>query len=318
MRLLSLLRHSAAFLAAAACVGAAAQAFPERPLQYTVPFPAGGESDVVARFQQDALRRLSGKEMVILNKAGAGGGLAWGQLNSLPADGYNIVSVNLPHIVLQPLEGQVQYKTEDIKPVYFYTYTPDALIVSADSPFKTLQDLVRAAKEKPGTLTIGGTGTNSANHLAAVRLNQATGIQTTYVPFKGSGDLNPMLMGNHLSAMMGYTTAAFQLKEKVRVLAVAMPQRHPKLPTVPTFKELGIDWVDGAYRGVAIPKGVSAENQRKLSDLFAAINRDAEYMQRMGAAGFELLDVPLTGVDAFMAERTKGYLAAAKAMGLVK
>lgn len=301
-----------------ACLSAIAQGFPDKPIQYTVPFPAGGESDIVARLQQDALRRLTGKEMVILNKGGAGGGLAWGQLNTLPADGYNVVSVNLPHIVLQPLEGQVQYKTEDIKPVYFYTYTPDALIVSADSPYKTLQDLVRAAKEKPDTITIGGTGTNSANHLAAARLNEMTGIKTTYVPFKGSGDLNPMLMGNHISAMMSYTTAAFQLKDKVRVLAIAMPQRHPRLPGVPTFKELGIDWVDGAYRGVAIPKGTPVDVQRKLSDLFAQINREPEFKQKMAAGGFELVDVPLSGVDAFMAERSKGYLVVAKAMGLIK
>jgi tripartite-type tricarboxylate transporter receptor subunit TctC len=310
-------RMSAVFLGLAV-TAAMAQQFPEKTLQYIVPFPAGGESDVVARLQQDALRRLHAKDMVILNKAGAGGGLAWGQLNNLPADGYNVVSINLPHIVLQPLEGQVQYKTEDIKPVYFYTYTPDALIVSADSPFKTLQDLIRAAKERPGVLTIGGTGTNSANHLAAARLNQITGISTTYVPFKGSGDLNPMLLGNHIQAMMSYTTAAFQLRDKVRVLAVAMPSRHPQLPGVPTFKELGIDWVDGAYRGVAVPKTVPLETQRKLSALFAEINRDPEYMRKMASAGFELVDVPLTGVDAFMGERSKGYLVVAKSMGLIK
>ncbi len=318
MRCLGAVKNLAAVAIGAACLAAAAQPFPEKALQYTVPFPAGGESDIVARLQQDALRRLTGKDMVILNKAGAGGGLAWGQMNNLPADGYNVVSVNLPHIVLQPLEGQVQYKTEDIKPVYFYTYTPDALIVPADSPYKTLQDLVRAAKDKPDAITIGGTGTNSANHLAAARLNQITGIKTTYVPFKGSGDLNPMLLGSHISAMMSYTTAAFQLKDKVRVLAIAMPARHPNLPGVPTFKELGIDWVDGAYRGVAIPKNTPPDVQRKLSDLFAQINREPEFMQKMAANGFELVDVPLAGVDAFMAERTKGYLVVAKAMGLIK
>ena len=100
----------------------------------------------------------------------AGGALAWSTLNSFPGDGYSVMGTNLPHLVLQPLEGNVQYATDDIVNVHFYQYTPDAIIVSNDSPFKTYQDLVKAAKEAQDKTAFAGSGTNSANHLAHTRL----------------------------------------------------------------------------------------------------------------------------------------------------
>jgi tripartite-type tricarboxylate transporter receptor subunit TctC len=108
-----------------------AQACPEKHLNYWQAFPAGGESDISARHQQLVLKkRCPAIETIIQYKPGAGGGLLWTQMNQLPADGLNIVGINLPHIVLQPLEGQVQYRTEDVTPVYWFHYTPDALVVT--------------------------------------------------------------------------------------------------------------------------------------------------------------------------------------------
>ena len=128
-----------------------AQTCPQKNITYWQAFPAGGESDISARHQQLVLKKkCPGIETIIQYKPGAGGGLMWAQMNGLPGDGYNIVGVNLPHIVLQPLEGQVQYKTEDITPVYWYHYTPDAIVVPDDSPIKTFQDLVKTAKAQAG------------------------------------------------------------------------------------------------------------------------------------------------------------------------
>jgi tripartite-type tricarboxylate transporter receptor subunit TctC len=104
-------------------------------------------------------------------------------------DGYNVVGVTLPHIVLQPMEGQVQYKTEDITPIYWFRYMPDAVVVPEQSPIRTFKDLIAMAKEQPGKLDARGSGTNSANHAAHEKLNLLTAIQTTYVPYKGTGDL---------------------------------------------------------------------------------------------------------------------------------
>jgi tripartite-type tricarboxylate transporter receptor subunit TctC len=297
---------------------AAFGAYPDKPVRYIVPFPPGGESDIGARFQQGVFKKKFGQELIVESKPGAGGALAWAQANSYPGDGYTIISTNLPHIVLQPMEGQVQYKTDDIANVYFYHYTPDAIVVRSESPFKTFQDLVKAAKANPESVTLAGSGTNSANHLAAERLNAVAGIKATYVPFKGTGDLVASLLGGHVSGAMSYVTLAISQRSKTRVLAVAMEKRHPLFPDAPTFKELGIDWVDGAYRGMAVPQSTPADLRKKISDMFAEINKDPEFRQRMADGGFELVDIPYEKMNAFMAERARVYTEVARRMGLVK
>jgi len=117
---------------------------------------------------------------------------------------------------------------------------------------------------------------------------------------------------------MTYTAFAINNKTRVRALAVAMNQRHPLLPDVPTFKELGVDWVDGAYRGVAVPKSTSPEVRKRLSDLFASLNNDAEMKDMAAKSGFELVNVGMDGMDTFMKERVKVYTEVAKQMGLGK
>ena len=294
-----------------------AQACPERNINYWQAFPSGGESDIAARHQQLVLKkRCAAIETVIQYKPGAGGGLMWSQMNGLPTDGLNIVGVNLPHIVFQPLEGQVQYKTDDVTPVYWFHYTPDALVVLESSPAKTFQDFVRLAKADPSKLTLGGSGLNSANHAAHERMNNAFGIKTTYVPFKGSGDMTPAVLGGHVSGAMTYAPFAVNNKGKMRALAVAMDKRHPLLPDVPTFKELGVDWVDGAYRGVGMPKGTPIEARKRMSALFAAINNDPEMKELAAKSGFELMDIGVDEMDAFMRDRVKVYTDIAKRMGL--
>jgi tripartite-type tricarboxylate transporter receptor subunit TctC len=316
------IRHVLAvvFALGAALGGGAARAaaYPEKPVQYIIPFSAGGESDVAARLQSQVFKQKFNQEMVVINKPGAGGALVWSQLNIMPADGYTIAGVNLPHIVLQPLEGNVEYKTADITPVYFFHYTPDAIVVATDSPFKTFQDMVKAAKEKPGKITFAGSGTYSANHMAHERLDKLAGIKTTYVPFKGTGDLVSSILGRHVDGAMSYSTLAIQQKGKMRMLAIASPQRHPAFPDVPTFRELGFEWVDGAYRGIAVPKAMTKELQKKVSDMMDTINKDPELRRRMAEDGFEVVDIPLEKIPAFVQERTQDYLQDAKAAGLVK
>ncbi|HVN34172.1 MAG TPA: tripartite tricarboxylate transporter substrate binding protein [Casimicrobiaceae bacterium] len=303
---------------AALALAAAAAAYPDKPIQYIIPFAAGGESDIAARLQAQAFSAKYKMEMIVINKPGAGGALAWTLLNTMPGDGHTIVGVNLPHIVLQPLEPETNYKTEDITPVYFFHYTPDAVIVAADSPFKTFADLVRAAKEKPGAVTIAGSGTNTANHVAAVRLDRELGIETTYVPFKGTGDLIASVLGGHVSATMSYSTLAIQQKGKMRMLAVATEKRLPQFPDVPTFRELGYNWVDGAYRGIAVPKSTPVAVRRQVSDMMDAINKDPEVRRKMFEGGFEVTDIGYEMIPAFMKERAQEYLNSAKTLGLVR
>lgn len=307
-------------LAAAAAVTspAAAADYPERDVTYIIPFNAGGESDVTARLQEGPFRSATGKSFVIQYQAGAGGAAAWSQLNGLSADGYTIMGINLPHLFLQPMSGQVGYKTEDITVVNVFQLTPHALVVNADSPIKTLDDYIAAAKQAPGATTVAGTGSNTANQVAQETFDQAAGITTTYVPFTGTAATTAALLGNQVSAQWGFTTVAVEQGEKVRMLAVALDERHPLFPDVPTFKEKGIDLVGGAHRGVAVPKDTPEETRQAISDIFAKINQDPAFKEKMDAGGYILLDVGYEEMDKFMSDLGAEYAAIGKALGLVK
>jgi len=296
-----------------------AQTCPSSNVLYWQAFTPGGESDLSARHQQMVLKKkCPAVDTIIQYKSGAGGGLMWAQANALPADGVNIYGINLPHIVFQPLEGQVQYKTEDLVPVFWFHYTPDALVVREASPIKTFQDFVKAAKADPGKLSLGGSGLNSANHAANERMNAGFGIKTTYIPFKGTGEMTTSVLAGHVDGAMTYTAFAVNNKGKVRALAVAMDTRHPLMPDVPTFKELGVDWVDGAYRGIGMPKSATAEQRKRMSDLWAALNNDPEMKELAAKSGFELVNVGVEQMDAFMKEKVRTYTDVANRMGLGK
>lgn len=296
-----------------------AQGCPEKNLLYWQAFPPGGESDLSARHQQIVLKKkCAAIDTIIQYKAGAGGGLMWGQMNQLPGDGLNIVGVNLPHIVFQPLEGQVQYKTADITPVFWFHFTPDILAVPEQSAIRTFADFIKAAKADPGKLNLGGSGLNSANHAAHERLNAAFAVKTNYIPYKGTGDMATAVLGAQIEGAMTYSAFVINNKSRVRGLAIAMEKRHPLLPDVPTFKELGVDWVDGAYRGIGVPKSTSAAAARRLSDLWAVLNNEAEMKELAAKSGFELVNVGVDQMDVFMKEKVRLYTEGAQRLGLGK
>jgi len=295
----------------------AGPACPEKNVLYWQAFPPGGESDLSARHQQVVLKKkCPAVDTIIQYKAGAGGGLMWGQMNQLPGDGLNVVGVNLPHIVFQPLEGQVQYKTADITPVFWFHYTPDILVVPEQSPIKNFADFIKAAKADPGKLSLGGSGLNSANHAAHERLNAAFGIKTTYIPYKGTGDMSTAVLGAQIEGAMTYTPFAIANKGRVRPLAVAMEKRHPLMPEVPTFRELGVDWVDGAYRGIGMPKSTPPEARKRISDMWMALNSEPEMKELAAKSGFELVNVGVDQMDGFMKDKTKLYTEGAQRLGL--
>lgn len=298
---------------------ALAQACPDKSVNYWQAFPPGGESDIAARHQQVVLKKkCPAIETIVQYKAGASGALLWTTLNQLPADGLNVGGVNLPHIVFQPIEGTVQYKTDDIVPVFWFHYTPDALVVHEQSPVKNFADFLKAAKTDPGKFSLGGSGVNSANHAANERLNAMFGVKTNYIPYKGTGDMTSAVLGRQVDGAMTYTAFAINNKGRVRALAVAMDKRHPLLPDVPTFKELGVDWVDGAYRGIGLPKSTPPDVRKRVSDLWRSLNVDPEMKDLAAKSGFELVNVGVEEMDAFMKDKTRIYTEAARLLGLGK
>ena len=318
--MLNLTRLSAPILASALSLAtfSGAFAFPDKPIDYIIPFGPGGESDVSARLQQPVFAEKFGQDLVVSYKPGGGGAVGWSQINDMNADGYTIIGINLPHIVIQPAQKDVGYKTDDINAFYMFHFTPDAIVVSADSPYQTLQDLIDDAKANPGAVTMSGSGKATANHLAQIRFDKMADIKTTYVAFKGTGAAVTALLGDQVKAEWGYTTVGAKQGDQVRMLAVAMEERHPLFPDVPTFKELGFDMVGGAYRGMALPKGADDATRQQLSDVFAEINQDEAFRQKMLDGGFAMLDVSAADMPAFMKARTEEYLAAARDAGLIQ
>ncbi len=287
------IRNFAGLTLAMAAVGFSAPSqaeFPDKPLTYIMAFNPGGESDITARIQEQPLEKVLGQEVNIVYKIGGGGSVGWSELIHSKPDGYTFAGHNLPHIVLQPLErGDAGFKTLDLKSIYFFESTPDLLVVRQDSPFKTLQDLIDYAKKNPpGVVTVGGSGSSSANDLGTAMLNKAAGIKLTYIPFSGSGAAVPALLGGHVTALMTYSTMGVQYKDKFRPLAIASEERMGVLGDVPTFKELGFDVVEGAYRGVAAPPGTPDDRVKVLADAFEKVMKDPEVKQKMDENGFKI------------------------------
>ncbi|GGY00713.1 C4-dicarboxylate ABC transporter substrate-binding protein [Litchfieldella qijiaojingensis] len=281
--------------------------YPEESITYVIPFNPGGESDVTARFQEPILEEILGVSVNVTHRPGGGGAVAWSEFqNGAEPDGYEIIGVNIPHIIGQPIQrSDAGFETDNWDIITFFHSTPNALIVPADSPFETLDDLVEYARENPEAVTLGGSGTYSANHLDMLRFEQEADIDLTYIPFTGTGPLPAALEGGHVAGIFNYTMLGVQMEDRARVLAVASEERVPALPDAPTFKEQGYDIVGGAYRGVAAPKGTPDEVISVLEDAFAEANR--QITEKQEPLGFVMEYITGDEIDEVIASLREAY-----------
>lgn len=277
--------------------GPATADFPEGPITYTIPFNPGGESDITARFQEPHLEEILGVSVNVRHRPGGGGAVGWSEFqNNAEPTGHEIIGINIPHIIGQPiLRNNAGYTTDGWEIVTFFHQTPNALIVPQDSRFGSLEELLDFARENPQVVTLGGSGTFTANHLEVLRLEREADVDLTYIPFTGTGPLPGALQGGHVTGLMNYTMLGVQLEDKARVLAVSSEERVEALPDAPTFQELGYDIVGGAYRGVAVPKGTPQEAIETLRDAFAKTNK--RIAEKQEPLGFVMTNI--TGEDAW-------------------
>lgn len=268
-----------------------AQEFPSRAVEYIIPFNPGGESDITARMQEPILEEMLGVDVNVRHQPGGGGAVAWSEFQAnAEGDGHEIIGINLPHIVGQPIQrADAGYETEGFEIITWFHFTPHVLLVPASSPYETLDDLIGFARENPQALTMGGSGTFSGNHLETLRFEELAGVDITYIPFTGTGPLPAAILGGHVGSVMSNSTLGVQMGDDVRVLAVAAEERLDVLPEVPTFKELGYDVVGGTFRGVAAPKGTPADRITMLADKFTEIN--VTMAERQVPMGFQMTDI---------------------------
>ena len=265
------------FVAGTAVAGAAialpglvqAQAFPSRPIKYICPWPPGGSTDAVMRALAESAGKVLGQSIVIENKPGAGGTLGANEMVNARPDGYTLTQ--LPHSVFRiPHMQKTQFDTlKDFTWIICLTGYTFGLVVPADSPLKTIKDLVTWAKANPEKLTYGSTGAGTSPHLAVEEFAQRAGIKLTHVPFKGNAENMQAILGGHIMAASDSTGWAPHVESgKLRLLATYGSKRTKRWPNVPTLDELGYQTVSDSPFGVGGPKGMDPAVVKTLHDAF--------------------------------------------------
>ncbi|MBC8022524.1 MAG: tripartite tricarboxylate transporter substrate binding protein [Burkholderiales bacterium] len=259
----SRLATAALGLLAAAAISAHAQSdYPNHPVTMIVPFPPGGVADITARPVAEAMGRYLKQTVVVENKAGAGGGVGMQYVSRAKPDGY-IVLLALSSISIIPEADKVlgrdpMFQLSQLVPIARFTADPTVLAVRADGPYKSVADLIAAAKRSPGSIPYGSSGNYGTMHVPMEMLSGASGTKMLHVPFTGAGPAVVALLGGQVEALStGPSTVMGHLKGgKVRVLATWGDRRHPALPEVPTLKELGYDAQFSQWTGLFVPAGV--------------------------------------------------------------
>ncbi|MFT7214547.1 MAG: tripartite-type tricarboxylate transporter receptor subunit TctC [Granulosicoccus sp.] len=288
---------SIALLAATSVLGssiASAEGFPERPISAMVSYGAGGATDFQARIvtMMAANEDYLGQPIVIINKPGAGGRVGWNWFASEAAnDGYTLSAYNIPHFIAQSIEGGVKYSADSFEPIANWGADPAVVIVGADSPYNTIEELVAFAVANPGKVTLSGAGLYVGHHIAALQIQKATGAKVAYIPTKGGGAaaMKAVIAGDVIAGVNNLSDA-YRAREagNVKILAVADVARSTEfLPDVPTMMEAGFD-VDNAsvnFRGLMVPAGTPPEIIDMLAERIPMMFGNARVAKQMAAGG---------------------------------
>jgi tripartite-type tricarboxylate transporter receptor subunit TctC len=284
----------------AACLWAAAPAlaqadYPNRPVTYVVPYPPGGAADVFARQLAGELTKRLGQPVVVENRAGANGNVGSASVVKAPADGYTLLLGTASTVAINPhLYGKnMPYDPlKDLQPVSGTHSMANVLVVNTATPYKTVQDVVAAAKAKPGALAYASAGNGNTMHLAGEQFRMQAGIDLLHVPYKGGPPaMNDVLAGqvpmmfNNLPAVLPMVRAG-----KLRALAVATPKRSPLMPEVPTMEEAGLKgYVSTVWNGVYVKAGTPRPIVDRLNREIVAVLQSPAMRQSLEEQGYDVI-----------------------------
>ncbi|MBX2837270.1 MAG: tripartite tricarboxylate transporter substrate binding protein [Gammaproteobacteria bacterium] len=268
--------------------------YPDRPISVMVSYGAGGTTDFQTRIvtMMAANKNYLGQPIVVVNKPGAGGRVGWNWFASeAENDGYTMAAYNIPHFVAQSIEGGVKYSSASFEPIANWGADPAVVVVGADSPYNSINELVDFAKENPGKVTLSGAGLYVGHHIAALQLEKATSAKMAYIPTKGGGAaaMKAVIAGDVIGGMNNLSDA-FRAQEagNIKILAVADLERNQEfLPDVPTLKEAGYD-VDNSsvnYRGLMVPVGTEPAIIDMLAAKVPEMFANARVEKQMKAGG---------------------------------
>src|SRR5947207_843244 len=267
-----------------------AQDYPAKPVRIIVPYVAGGNADIWARTFSQKLTESLKQAFVVENKPGANGGIGTDFVAKSTADGYTLLAVASGPIVVNPvLYSNVTYDPlKDLVPVAQCAVYQYALVTRSDSPYKTIGDLVAAAKANPGGLAYGSTGIGGGNHLAAELFGLATGTRFNHIPYKGSAPALADLLGGQLAFMFDtvITSVPHIRSGRLRAFAVSSVKRAPSLPEVPTMQEAGFAGFDmSQWQGVLAPAGTPSALVRKLNGEIVKAMHAPDVVERIAVQG---------------------------------
>lgn len=297
MRVSFLARVGASLVLAAGFVGtAAAQAFPAQPITMIVPWPPGGGSDIAMRLVADFASKRLGQPVVVVNKPGAGGTIGLKEVAQSKPDGYTITMIATGAVFAQ-YNNPAASALSDFEMIAFFGDDPAALTAHQKTGFNTLNDFVNAAKAAPNKFKNGNDQPGGSSHITASLLERRLGVRMIKVPYAGFAPTVQALLSGELDTVTVSVPDVLQHHKSgaVKMLAVAGSERHFLAPEVPTFRELGIDFIAGAWRVIAGPKGIPADRLAILEQRLLETMRDREFIEKARGAGF--IVAPLNRAD---------------------
>jgi tripartite-type tricarboxylate transporter receptor subunit TctC len=267
-------------------------AWPEKPLTVIVPYPPGGNNDILARLLAPQVERAIGQPVVIENRGGGGGTIGAGVAARAAADGYTVLFADIGILAIAPhLFTSLPFGPDSFAPIIRLTEVSLLVGVPANSAYRSLADLVAAARARPEALNFGTPGPGTAGHLATQMLMSLTGTRMTHVPFRGSAPAAQELLAGRIDLLIDGTLLPAVSQGQLRALAVTGPSRSPFTPDLPTVAEAGVPgYAFASWHGVAAPRGAPAEAITKLNAAFNAAIRDETVLARARTLG-----LPLTG-----------------------
>jgi tripartite-type tricarboxylate transporter receptor subunit TctC len=280
-------------VALAPVAAAAVENYPSRPVQLIVPYAPGGSGDLLARLLGDALSKRWGQQVVVENKAGAGGLIGTEAAAKSAPDGYTLyLATDGPLTIAATLHRHMPYDWKrDFAPISMMAVGYQILLLSPKLPAANLKEFIALAKQSPGKYNFASIGIGSAPHLAAELFLSMAGLKLTHVPYRGSSQqcISALIAGDVAMFMVGTSTALpFVQAGKVRGLAVTAPNRIDSLPDVPTFAELDMPKMDySLWFAIEAPSGTSAAIIQKVHDDIAAVVADTSYQKALHLRGFE-------------------------------
>ncbi|CAH0216920.1 tripartite tricarboxylate transporter substrate binding protein [Roseomonas sp. CECT 9278] len=233
----------------------------ERPIQIYVGFAPGGNIDLAARMAAPFLERhLGGAQIIVVNKPGAGGMLMLNDVAAAAPDGRHVALVSFPALVTALYDNTPRYRVDSFAYVGLLTDEPYTVFVGTDTPYRSLRDLVEAARAQPEAINIAGAGVGSAPHLALMAIERAAGVRFTWVPTQGAGQAMQLVQGGHVAGSISTVslTVRAHIQGTLRVVAIMERERWDRAPDLPTGVEQGVDVLVGSARGFALPAATPA------------------------------------------------------------